>query len=121
MYKVNSLIALRVLPVAALRLLVGALAFALFLAACGGDQPRAKFATGSRVILIGSTSSLILRTGCASPFTQFAGVANVGDEAVILRREYCDEDWWYRVQVTALKEEDWQGIGWVNEANLKTK
>lgn len=97
--------------------------FAIFVSACGGGKatPAARFATGSYVRLKADTASLILFTECGSPFGSLAGVANSGDEAVILKRDLCNGDWWYQVQVKALKNEDWQGIGWVAEGNVKQK
>ena len=97
--------------------------FAIFVSACGGGQatPVAKFATGGYVRLKADTASLILFTECGSPFGRLAGIANSGDEAVILQRDLCNGGWWYQVQVKALKNEDWQGIGWVDEDSLKVK
>lgn len=91
--------------------------------ACGGGAktPVARFATGSSARITADTASVILFTDCGSPFGHMAGVANSGDNAVILRRDICNGDWWYQVQVTALKGEDWKGIGWVIEGNMKTK
>ncbi len=97
--------------------------FAIIVSACGGSEatPAARFATGSYVRLKADTASLILFTECGSPFGRLAGVANSGDEAVILERDHCNGDWWYRVQIEALKNEDWQGMGWVLEDSLKVK
>lgn len=97
---------------------------ALLLSACASN-PRpptsARFVTGAQVRIVSSTPSAILYTACGSRFSGAAGVANSGDEGVVLKSEYCGGDWWYQVQVTALKNEKWQGIGWLAEESLRIK
>ncbi|MBI5715446.1 MAG: hypothetical protein HZC38_18765 [Chloroflexi bacterium] len=96
----------------------------LFLSACASD-PRptvsARFVTGAHVRIVSDTPSVILFTACVSRFSGAAGLANSGDEGVVLKSEYCGGMWWYQVQVTALKNEKWQGIGWVAEESLRIK
>ncbi|MEK7809592.1 MAG: hypothetical protein AAB571_11000 [Chloroflexota bacterium] len=96
----------------------------LFLSACASN-PRpptsARFVTGAQVRVVSDTPSAILFTACGSRFSGMAGVANSGDEAVVLKSEYCSGAWWYQVQVTALKNEKWQGIGWLAEESLRVK
>ncbi len=96
---------------------------AIFVVACGKAEatPVARFATGSYVRLKADSASLILFTECGSPFGGLSGVANSGDEAVILEREVCNGGWWYQVQLKALKNADWKGIGWVAEDSLKVR
>lgn len=102
--------------------LLGLLLLALLLGACGDEKkPAARFPTASRVRLQSVAPGIALYASCNGPFGGLTGVANDDDEAVVLKREYCNHKWWYKVQVTALKNEDWQGIGWVAEADLKTK
>ncbi len=102
--------------------LLGLILLALALGACGDEKkPAAKFAMTSRVRLQSSSPGIALYASCNGSFGGLNGVANNDDEAVILRREFCNHKWWYKVQVTALKNEDWQGIGWLAEADLKTK
>ncbi|MBM4423055.1 MAG: hypothetical protein FJ030_06630 [Chloroflexi bacterium] len=93
------------------------------LAACQTEEatPSAKFPVGSRVRFVGDTESIILYIDCGSVINKIAGVANMDDAAVTLDRKYCDGRWWYQVQVPALKDEDWKGIGWAAEENLKAK
>ncbi len=96
---------------------------ALVLTACAADKAgnAARFSISSRVQFNADTNSVLLYTECGSNFSRLAGVANSDDEAVVLHRNQCGEDWWYEVQVGALKNEDWKGIGWVPESKLKTK
>lgn len=97
----------------------------LCLSACAGDNTRppisARFLTGGQVRVTSNTPSVILYTACGSRFSGVAGLANSGDEGVVLKSEYCSGAWWYQVQVTALKNEKWQGIGWLAEESLRVK
>ena len=97
--------------------------FAIIASACGGGKatPAARFAVGNSVRLKADTASFVLYTECGSPFGGLAAVANSGDEAVILKRDICNGESWYQVQVKALKNDDWQGIGWVAEDGLKVR
>jgi hypothetical protein len=95
----------------------------LILSACAGEQVGnpARFNVSTQVRFDVDTQSVILYTECGSNFSRLAGVANATDDAVILHRNLCGEDWWYEIQVGALKNEEWKGIGWVPESKLKTK
>ena len=99
--------------------------FALFLVACtsAGDAPlrSSKYSRGMRVEVIAETASVILYSDCTSLTSLLVGLANSGDIAVVRDRKNCDDGWWYQVQILALADADWEGIGWLPEQSLKIR
>ena len=81
----------------------------------------AKFSRGMRVQVVADTPSLSLFSDCRTGTTPLVGMANSGDDAVVRGRRTCVDGWWYEVQILALADTEWEGIGWVHEQNLKIR
>lgn len=104
-------------------LMVGLLS--VLLAACSTQEARPsrlpKYSQGTRVEIASESPSLSLYSDCSSRMARLVGLANAGDAATVLERKSCSGGWWYQIQVAALRDTDWEGVGWVPEENLKIR
>jgi serine/threonine protein kinase len=81
------------------------------------------FSAGSqvRVTVPGSVSVSVLAK-CPTGFsTNPVGVATEGDEAVILERKACNQEWWYQISIPKAASTNWNGQGWVPGKYLKQR
>ncbi len=77
--------------------------------------------TSLRVAAPGNASVSLYR-GCPSIFvTGLAGLAEDGQRAIVLERQVCNGDWWYRVRVSGAADANWDGVGWLPEAHLASR
>ena len=99
--------------------------FTLLIVACTTAEDAsfrsAKYSRGMRVEVIADTASVVLYSDCTSLTSLLVGLANSGDIAVVRARQNCDDGWWYEVQIVALANTEWEGIGWLPEQSLKIK
>lgn len=74
-----------------------------------------------RVTVPGGRSVSVLR-GCPTEFFQgVLGVATDGQSGQVLARRWCEDGWWYKVEIPALSDSDWGGVGWIEERYLSPK
>jgi hypothetical protein len=80
----------------------------------------ARFGRGANVVVRvdGGTSTSVTR-GC--PGTILIGVVGVaadGMHARVLGRQVCNGAWWYEVEIQDETDDNWDGVGWIDGANL---
>lgn len=99
------------------------MAFALAVTGCmpPPPPPGPQFAVGSRVMIV-SQANVILRRECGQLMSAAVGLAENGDGAIIRDRRYCAGEWWYLIEVPALRDHPaMEDSGWVQESNLKNR
>jgi len=109
----------------ALVVMAGLAAFAAWSVAAGSEtlQPPAAaplFAVGAQVAVVvpGAGSTSVLR-GCPAGFwLGVLGLATDGDGAQVTARQLCGNQWWYQVELPGDQTSAWDGVGWINGANL---
>jgi hypothetical protein len=88
------------------------------------DKPATspQFSNGNhvRVTVPGGGSRSVLEK-CPTGFAENPiGMASDGDEAIVLERQACGQEWWYRIKPQA-PSAAWQGDGWLMGQYLKLR
>jgi len=81
----------------------------------GESAPPPRMALGSSVqVSVPNRASISMLSGCPGGLLQgVEGVATSGQRGIIRDRRVCEDEWWYKVEIPSLKENGWDGIGWV--------
>jgi hypothetical protein len=83
----------------------------------------AQFSEGSQVrVTVQGGVSIPVLAKCPTGFsTDPVGVASEGDDAVIMERKACNQEWWYQISIAKAVSAAWNGQGWIPGKYLKQR
>jgi serine/threonine protein kinase len=89
----------------------------------GAPDAAAQFSAGSSVRVTGlGIVSVAVLAKCPTGFsTDPVGVASDGDEAMIVDRKPCNQEWWYEISIPKAASATWNGLGWIPGKYLKQR
>jgi eukaryotic-like serine/threonine-protein kinase len=78
--------------------------------------PPPQMALGSSVqVSVPDKASISMLSGCPGGLLKgLKGVATSGQRGIIRDRRTCGDEWWYEVEISELKDGDWDGTGWID-------
>lgn len=84
------------------------------------SAPPPQLGVGSSIqISVPNRASTSLLTGCPGGLLKgLNGVATNGQRGIIRDRRVCGDEWWYEVEIPELKEDGWDGAGWIDGGYL---
>lgn len=81
-----------------------------------GSAPPPSIALGSSVMVsVPDQTSTSMLSGCPGGLLKgVKGIATTGQRGVVRDRKACGDEWWYEVEIPELREDGWDGTGWID-------